>query len=123
MMVARPMGLGIIPDYLFSPDPRINTSINPHVQIPPEWSEGQRTVQPIGYTSPRTHGDPLAITNGLTQMGGLGLPIARWHSQRAGLGAIDMFDSWAWRNRKWLILGGVGLLGLGVLSGVGALLR
>lgn len=42
-----------------------------------------------------------------------------------GMGGLhdSVFDSWAWANRKWLVLGGVGLLGsLGLVATV-ALLR
>lgn len=39
------------------------------------------------------------------------------------LRGIDLFDSWAWNNRKWLVLGGGALLGLALLSGVTAILR
>lgn len=125
MMVMRPQGegLGLIPDWLFSSDPRVNTAINPHVKIPATWPLGQRTVQPIGLMSQRTQGDPLAATNGLMPADGLGLPMARWGQPRADLGATTLFDSWAWRNRKWLVLGGLGLLGLSALSAAGALLR
>jgi hypothetical protein len=106
MMFAMPVGLGLIPDWQFSPDPAINIAINPHVKIPSDWPMGQRTVQPIGLQ-------------------GLGITMASWQQPRADLGAVNigLFDGWAWRNRKWLVLGGVGLLGLAALSGVGALLR
>ncbi len=117
MMFAMPAGLGLIPDWQFSTDPRINISINPHVQIPTDWPMGQRTVQPIGYVSQRTHGDPLAATNGL------GIPMAFWQQPRADLRGLELFDSWAWRNRKPLVIVGIGLLGLAAFAGVGALLR
>lgn len=38
-------------------------------------------------------------------------------------GPFDVFDSPVWTHRKWIVLGGVGLLGLAVLAGAGALLR
>ena len=123
MLFTRPTGLGLVPAWQFSSDPKINILINPHVKIPPNWPMGQQTVQPVGYVSHLTHGDPLAVTDGLTQMNGLGITRASWQQPRADLGALDIFDSWAWRNRKWLVLGGLGLVGLGVLSGVGAILR
>jgi hypothetical protein len=34
-----------------------------------------------------------------------------------------VFDSWWWKNRKWVALGAVGMLGLGVLGGLTAILR
>lgn len=125
MMIARPFGagLGLIPDWQFSSDPNINILINPHVKVPSDWPMGQRTVQPIGVLSQRTYGDPLAATDGLTQMNGLGITMANWHTPRADLGALGLFDSWAWTHRKWLVIGGLGLIGLGLLSSVGAILR
>lgn len=142
MMFASP-ALGMIPDYQFSTDPAVNININPHVKIPVEWPNGQRTIQPVGDFSAKTCGDPLARTDGLTPMNGLGCPnptvagarvtglgnlglgitIAHWQKPRADLGAIEIFDSWAWRNRKPLVIVGVGLLGLAALAGVGAILR
>ncbi len=123
MMIARPFGagLGLIPDWQFSSDPNINISINPHVKIPADWPMGQRTVQPIGVMSQRTYDDPIAATDGLTQMNGLGITMARWAAPPSGLGAV--FESWAWQNRKWIVLGGIGLIGVGLLSGLGAILR
>lgn len=112
MLIAQPLGL--IPDWQFSNDPAVNIKINPYVQIPSDWPHGQQTVQPRNYFSAKASGDPLS---------GLGITMAHWAQPRAELGAIEFFDSWAWRNKKWLVLGGVALLGLGVLSTAGALLR
>lgn len=39
------------------------------------------------------------------------------------LSGMEVFDSWAWLNRKWLVLGGVGLLGAAGIVGAVALLR
>lgn len=114
MMFAMPAGLGMIPDWQFSSDPRINIKINPHLPIPAPWAAGQRTIQPVGYVSNRVQGDPLA---------GLGITQARWAEPRVGLGALEIFDSWAWKNRKPIAIAGVALLGLAALSGVGVLLR
>lgn len=138
--------LGVIPDWYFSGDPAINIAINPHYQIPPEWPNGQRTIQPIGVAPQRIQGDPLARSNGLTPwaippnqaisnaqqnvagarvtgVDGLGITMANWLPPRAGLRGVDVFDSWAFRNRKWLVIGGVGLVGLAVLGAAGAILR
>jgi hypothetical protein len=132
MMFAMPAGLGLIPDWQFSNDPRINININPHVKIPSEWPYGQRTVQPLNYFVQGASGDPLAVTNGLTvtpdaqpmvagaRITGLGITRARWMPAPHGLG---MFDSWAFRNRKWLVVGGIGLVGLAALAGASVLLR
>lgn len=46
------------------------------------------------------------------------------YSSFRGLGSpLDLFDSPVWKYRKWIVLGGVGLLGLSILAGAGALLR
>lgn len=111
-MIAQPVGLGLIPAWQFSSDPAINIKINPHLTIPSDWPYGQRTVQPLNYFSAKASGDPLS---------GLGITRARWANP--GFAGIDFFDSWAWRNKKWLVLGGVGLVGLSLLGTVGAILR
>jgi len=130
MMFAQPHGLGLIPDWQFSEDPAINIKLNPHCKIPGDWTNGQRTIQPLSYVPQRIQGDPLACTNGqapccpglpCTSLTGLGITKARWIDPPHGLGFG--FDSWAWTNRKWLVIGGVALLGLAVLGGAGALLR
>lgn len=92
----------MIPDWQFSSDPLVNININPHVKIPVEWANGQLTVQPVT---------------------GLGITMAHWQPPRADLGAGIVFDSWAIRNRKWLVIGGLGLMGLAALAGLGVVLR
>src|SRR5262245_35534180 len=124
MMFAMPVGLGIVPDWQLSTDPAVNILINPHVKIPADWPAGQRTIQPIGAIGANACGDPLAATNGLTQVNGLGITMASWQQRRADLGApFDLFDSWAWRNRKPIVIVGLGLVGLAALSALGSLLR
>jgi hypothetical protein len=124
MMFTRAQGLGFIPYWYFSGDPAINIAINPYVKIPPSWPMGQRTIQPIGYIAGNSCGDPLAATDGLTPMNGLGITMASWQQRRADLGMpTDIFDSWPWRHRKPLVIVGLGLLGLAALSGLGTLLR
>jgi len=107
MMIAQPVGtqLGLIPAWLFSSDPKINPAINPHLNIPADWPHGQRTVQPLNYFSAPASGDPLA---------GLGITIAHWAKPSAGVAGIDY--GWVWDNKKWLVLGGAGLVGLAALS-------
>lgn len=39
------------------------------------------------------------------------------------LSGLEVFDSWAWLNRKWLVLGGIGLLGAAGAIGAVALLK
>ncbi len=95
MNLARFSNLGMIPDWQFSTDPKINFHLNPHVTYPEGWT--QMTVQPVGpyYAPPR---------------------IAR--PQLSGF-----FDSFGWTYRKPLILGGAAILGLGLLAGAGLLLK
>jgi hypothetical protein len=56
-------------------------------------------------------------------------PSWQFDQQLAGLNGepLDtlnaMFDSWWWKNRKWVALGAVGALGLGILGGLTAILR
>lgn len=79
----------------------------------------------------QVHLDGLGITRArwAAPPSGLGLTRARWttgpHLARNEQlqGITDLFDSWWWRNRKWLVLGGVGLLGLGILGLAGTLLK
>ena len=83
----------MIPSWQFSADPGVNIKLNDHVQFPPGWN--QRTVQPVGpaYVSARVAKPQLA----------------------------GVFDSWAFQNRKWIILGGIGLIaaaGLGLTAAV-----
>lgn len=44
-----------------------------------------------------------------------------WQPAPPQLGGL--FDSWAWTNRKPIVIGGVGLLALGLLFGASALLK
>lgn len=90
--------LGLIPDWQFSADPKVNLHLNPYVTFPEGMN--QTTPQPVGY-DPNWH----APTNFVQPF-----PNAN------GLGFLDFFDSWAWRNRKWLVLGGGALAALGVVS-------
>ena len=79
----------------------------------------------------QVHLDGLGITRARWSAppSGLGITRASWlqpahFSQQTQLqGVEELFDSWWWRNRKWLVLGGAGLLGLGVLGLAGALLK
>jgi hypothetical protein len=86
--------LGLIPDWQFSMDPAINPKINPFVQYPP--GVYQSTIQPIG-------------------------PYFQTQPPASGMNGI--FDSWAWTNRKWLALGTVALIGLGVATGLTSVLK
>jgi hypothetical protein len=106
MMIASTVGgLGLIPSWIFSGDPRVNINLNPHLNIPADWPRGQRTVQPLNYFAAKASGDPLS---------GLGITMAHWAKPPVGIAGIDY--GWVWDNKKWLVLGGVGLMGLAVAS-------
>lgn len=91
--------LGFIPAWQFNQDPAHNPAIV-NMQFPPGMF--QTTVQPTG---------------------------PYYNHQLAGLGIEPLdtvnaiFDSWWWKNRKWIALGAVGALGLGILGGLTAILR
>jgi hypothetical protein len=38
-------------------------------------------------------------------------------------GPLDVFESPLWTHRKWIVLGGVALIGLSLMAGGAALLR
>ena len=140
--------LGMIPSWQFSSDPGVNIKLNPNVTFPEGWS--QRTIQPVGsyYTVARIAQPDLTglslrtccCTNTCTHtsetccdgatglfarvrqsfrrstaargVNGMGLPIAR---------QLGMFDSWAFENRKLLVLGGLGLIaaaGVGITASI-----
>jgi hypothetical protein len=135
MMLAR-QGLGLIPSYQFSMDPAVNfTKINPHVVFPPGMD--QRTVQPVGkfYASPQaadlgrlpTFRVARADCCSDCNCGGSNpccLPRGVVHGGSGGVQTLHgIFDSWAWTNRKWLVLGGLGLVAVAALAGAGAILR
>jgi hypothetical protein len=137
MLAKNGMGnVGMIPSWQFSQDPGVNIHLNPHVQFPEGWN--QRTVQPTGpfYAppSPNFAGFGRAARGGdccdsctcpgccpLPGRSAMSMVYGRSHNSLRGLGIV--FDSWAWDNRKWLVLGGVALLGLAALGGVTAILR
>ena len=41
----------------------------------------------------------------------------------AGVQLSGVFDSWGWRNRKWLVLGGAGAVVLGLAAAAAAVLK
>lgn len=139
----------MVPSWQFSMDPAFNPKINPHVKYPEGWS--QMTIQPQGpyMTRPTASGmgsifeySPGSIPPKTSNMrfgargccdGGTA-PDDCCNAGRArsyiaptrslmGPGLGSMFDSWAWNNRKWIVLGGIGLLGAAALLGAGALLK
>lgn len=87
--------LGLIPSWQFDQNPNTNPLLNPHMQYP----EGmyQTTMQPTGpyYSGPML----------------------------SGLGIDNPFDTWWWKNRKWIVLGTVGALAIGLVGGLAAILK
>lgn len=88
--------LGMIPSWQLVSDPGVNIKLNPNVYFPDGWN--QRTVQPQGsfYQPPPREAQP-------------------------NLGSV--FDSWAWQNRQWIVLGGVGLTAAALLALAGSFLK
>jgi len=101
--------LGLIPSWQFSQDAKTNPALNPFVQFP----EGmyQTTTQPVGpYFSSNMSGHRIALS-GAT-------PVTNVVDQTNA-----MFDSWWWKNRKPLMVGGIALVGLSLAAGLAAILR
>lgn len=92
-------GLGLIPAWQFSPDPRVNSNLNPNVvTFPPDASPMPGS---IGF--PMRAGAQLVPAQGPGSGVQLGLPIV---------------DSWWWQNRKTLLIG----TGVVVIAAVAATL-
>jgi hypothetical protein len=99
------LGLNMIPDWQLSLDPAVNPKINQFVKYPA--GVYQTTPQSWGPY----YGDPKSVG------------VAGPQVKLLGLGFSNPFDSWGWRNRKWIALGGVGVVGLGILAGLTAILK
>ena len=89
-------GLGLIPAWQFSPDPRINSNLNPNV---------------VSF-APDSAALPIAGTRLLPTAPPPGLGI-EW----------PIIDSWWWKHRKALAVGGAVLVGATALSIVSSILR
>lgn len=99
----------------------------------PAWLFGN--VPPVSFQAPFQPGTQLGITRArwaepAQGLSGLGITRARWAQpptfatqEQELAGIVDFFDSPLWKYRKVLILGGVGLLGVGLLGFIGAVLR
>ena len=110
--------LGIIPDWQFSPDPKVNPNINPYVNIPAGWMSQSLPAQ-NGFLAPRAPeaGAQFMPAND-AQKAALGYQMVEQ------LGAIpNPFESWWWVNRKPLVIGGVVLLGLGAIALVATVVK
>jgi hypothetical protein len=99
--------LGIIPSWQFDPNPAHNPMLNPHLVMPAGMD--QLTVQPTG---------------GYPTNNGLGITMAAYlPPAAAGAGISGPFDSSWWKNRKWLAVGVVSLLGIGTAVFAAKVLR
>jgi hypothetical protein len=93
-------GLGLIPDWQFSPDPRVNSNLNPNVV----------TFPPNASPVPGSIGFPM-------RAGAQLIPAQAAQAAGAQLG-LPIVDSWWWKNRKTLLIG----TGVVVITAVAATL-
>lgn len=100
-VLARAHGLGLIPSWQWQETNPPNIGINPHLTYP----EGRQQAD----AQPWVTNDRWLGADGV-------VPLAPVNFKGPGLGLFDFFDSWAWNNRKLLVVGGVGLAALGVAS-------
>lgn len=104
--------LGIIPSWQFADTNPPNFNINPHLTFPVGMN--QLTVQPINNVVP----------SGDANLQGLGITMAQYATPGVGVkGLRGVFDSWWWRNRKWVAFGTLGALGLAVAGVATKVLR
>jgi len=94
------LSLGIIPQWQFSQDPAINPGINAHLTFPVGMN--QLTVQPINNVVP----------SGDASLQGLGITMARYLPPGVGVKGLGVFETWWWKNRKWIAFGSLGALAL-----------
>ncbi len=115
----------MIPDWQFSLDPNVNPKINPFVKYP----DGVYQTTPQSWGP--YYGDPVSSPGvagpRAVQLSTRSLVAANNAQQSVlrlnGVGFTNPFDSWWWTNRKWVALGGVGVVGLGLLAGLTAILK
>lgn len=90
--------LGFIPDWNFQADPfPLPQAAGTNLGFVPDW---------------QFQADPFPLPQG--SLNGLGAPIDTVNA---------IFDSFWWRNRKWLAFGAVAALGLGIFGGITAIAR
>jgi len=112
--------LGMIPSWQYSQDPGVNIKLNPDVVFPEGWT--QRTVQPVGaYNTARIampdlgrSGTDCVCDSGREWCCTSNTITSRF--KRAfgmrGLGA----ESWAYENRRGLLIGGISLMAAAALG-------
>ena len=103
--------LGLIPQWQFSQDPRVNFNLNPHLTFPVGMN--QLTVQPINNVVP----------SGDTNLQGLGITMAQYTKPGVGVKGLGIFSTWWWNNRKWIAFGALGVLGLAIAGVATKVLR
>lgn len=104
--------LGIIPSWQFDPSNTIN--MNQHLTFPPGMN--QLTVQPINNVVP----------SGDANLQGLGTPMATWLQPAVGVPRKQLgnvFTTWWFTNRKWLMIGAASILGVGAAVVAGKVLK
>jgi hypothetical protein len=80
----------------------------------PEWQFNQNPAQNPLLTSMQF---PQGMYQSTVQ------PIGPYAGGMNGLGIDNPFDSWWWQNRKWIALGTVTALAIGLFGGLTALLK
>lgn len=130
--------LGLIPDWQFSADPAVNPMANPHVSMPAGMYQSG-TVQPV-YGPNNTfalagtridRSPPLCWKSDMSGLGpcrggGLGYVMIderpSWDKGTAWSQSLGFVESWAWRNRKGIVLGALGIAALSAV-GLASMLR
>lgn len=103
--------LGMVPSWQYSADPGVNIKLNDHVSFPPGWTQG--TIQPVGayYTTARI---------AQPQLNGIGSRVKRFFGLGCGscgpTSLAGLGESWAYENRKALLISGVGLMTAALLG-------
>ena len=109
--------LGLIPSWQFSLDAKTNPALTPFVTYP----EGvyQTTTQPIG-----PYFQASAPSSMTSNMSGHRLSLSDATPTTTIVDQTNaMFDSWWWKNRKPLVVGGVALVGLSLAAALAAILK
>ncbi len=105
------ISLGLIPQWQFSQNPAVNWNLNPNMAFPVGMN--QLTVQPINNV----------VASGDSNLQGLGITMAEWAQPGVGVKGLAIFESGWWQNRKWIVLGVLGVLGIGAAAVATKVLR
>lgn len=99
-------GLGLIPAWQFSPDPRVNSNLNPNVV----------TFPPDASPTPGSIGFPM-------RAGAQLIPMQAASAAMAAQLGLPIVDSWWWKNRKTLLVGTGVVIVAAVAATLSAVLR